>query len=238
MRHVFIFTYIILFQSFTISGQVKEKRKNFFPLWTFQQSNINIHGISVGIASGVHENQGITITNGVKIEIIGLGILSAMIGESPVVENDRALLTLEQTTPSEKINGVSLSLSGCLSDCIINGISLGGMSQINRNVNGMAVSWIMNISQRFNGLQVGFFNDTYSLKGCQCGMMNKGIKTDGLQTGIVNLGKETKGIQIGIFNQSKNLMGIQVGLWNVNQKRKLPLVNWNFRKEYKQEASG
>jgi hypothetical protein len=38
-----------------------------------------------------------------------------------------------------------------------------------------------------------------------------------------------KGVQIGLINKSKKLKGLQIGLWNVNQKRKLPLINWNFK---------
>lgn len=41
--------------------------------------------------------------------------------------------------------------------------------------------------------------------------------------------KEFKGLQIGIRNKSDNMKGIQIGLWNVNGKRKLPIINWNFK---------
>jgi hypothetical protein len=43
------------------------------------------------------------------------------------------------------------------------------------------------------------------------------------------------GLQIGIVNKSKNLRGIQIGIWNVNQKRKLPLLNWNFKQTKEKE---
>lgn len=37
------------------------------------------------------------------------------------------------------------------------------------------------------------------------------------------------GVQIGAVNQAKKLKGIQFGLWNVNEKRSLPIFNWNFK---------
>jgi hypothetical protein len=44
--------------------------------------------------------------------------------------------------------------------------------------------------------------------------------------GAINSCKKMRGVQIGLGNKSKNLKGLQIGLWNVNQKRRLPLLNW------------
>lgn len=41
---------------------------------------------------------------------------------------------------------------------------------------------------------------------------------------------EMRGVQIGIYNRADDLRGFQFGLWNVNARRKLPLVNWQFKK--------
>ena len=46
-----------------------------------------------------------------------------------------------------------------------------------------------------------------------------------------------RGLQIGVVNKSKNLRGIQIGIWNVNQKRRLPLINWNFKRSTEQETN-
>jgi hypothetical protein len=37
---------------------------------------------------------------------------------------------------------------------------------------------------------------------------------------------KVNGLQIGLFNRCVELNGLQIGLWNVNEKRKLPIVNW------------
>ena len=51
----------------------------------------------------------------------------------------------------------------------------------------------------------------------------------GIQSGLTNYAVKLNGIQIGLYNTSKKLYGLQIGLWNVNQKRKFPIVNWNFK---------
>jgi len=65
MRHIKTIT-TILFLILTIRsfGQVG-KRKNYFPIWTFHQDSINIHGISVGLWSFNSEPR-FTNTNGIK----------------------------------------------------------------------------------------------------------------------------------------------------------------------------
>jgi hypothetical protein len=80
--------------------------------------------------------------------------------------------------------------------------SLGGWAHYNYKVNGVSgVLWV-NFTEIIRGLQFSLlWNDSY----------------------------ETKGVQIGLINRSKKLKGFQIGLWNINQKRKLPLINWNFK---------
>lgn len=52
-------------------GNVFAQQKNYFPIWTYHQKNVNIHGISVGAFTEQENN---SLTNGIKIEAIGLGI--------------------------------------------------------------------------------------------------------------------------------------------------------------------
>jgi hypothetical protein len=49
--------------------------------------------------------------------------------------------------------------------------------------------------------------------------------------GLANFSKKMDGLQIALFNKSENFRGLQIGLWNVNQKRKLPFINWNFSRD-------
>jgi hypothetical protein len=214
MKQTILSTVIFLSLTFNMFGQ--NKKKNFYPLWTFHDENVNIHGISLGFFSW-NNNSRNTTTNGVKIEFIGAGILIPLIPQSPIVNSDSAFLSLRDTPLSESINGISLSGTGTWCDCLTNGVSIGLIGQINYQINGVSASNSVNFAQRHNGLQVAMQNEAYYLNGVQLGLFNYSAKT--------------KGLQIGFFNRSKQLKGFQVGIWNVNPKRKLPLINWNFKKE-------
>jgi len=233
MRHTKTIT-TILFLILTIRsfGQVA-KRKNYFPIWTFHQDSINIHGISVGLWSFNSEPR-FTNTNGIKFELIGVGIGMPLIPRSPIVQTDSAFIKLQQEPLSERINGLNLSSSGTVCHCLTNGLTAGFIGQINFQVNGISTSLFMNFSQKHNGIMTALFNDAYYMNGLQVGFSNNGYKMKGLQIGILgNHTQEMKGVQIGLINKSKKLKGLQIGLWNVNQKRKLPLINWNFKLESK-----
>lgn len=230
MKHTRILVTILLsIISINSYGQV-DKRKNYFPIWTYHQKNINIHGISLGIGT-VREEPRNTNTNGIKIEIIGAGIVIPLIPQSPVAQNDSEFIKLANEPISEVINGLSISVSGTVCDCITNGINIGLIGNINFQVNGITMSLLMNFSQRHNGIQFALFNESYYMDGLQLALSNYGAKTKGIQLGAVNSGQEMAGLQIGLLNKSKKLRGIQIGLWNVNQKRKLPLINWNFKRD-------
>jgi hypothetical protein len=232
MKRTTLFTtFLFLIFAITSYGQI-DKRKNYFPIWTFHQDSINIHGISLGLWSFNKERN--TNTNGVKFELIGIGILIPAIPSSPIVETDSAFIKLKQEPLSERINGLNLSTSGTACHCLTNGLAAGFIGQINFQVNGVSTSLFMNFSQKHNGLMAASFNEAYYLNGIQVGFSNNGHKTKGLQIGIIGINAdEMKGVQIGVFNKTKKLNGIQIGLWNINQKRKLPLINWNFKRETK-----
>lgn len=212
------------------------KQRNYFPAWTYHQKNINIHGISVGIGT-VSNTVRNTNTNGIKIELIGAGIVIPLVPRSPVVESDSAFEKISGQPVSEKINGLSLSATGTVCDCITNGINTGLIGNINFQVNGITASVFMNFAQKHNGLQLAMFNEAYYLNGLQAGVSNYGAHTQGIQIGIGNFGRTTKGLQLGIFNKTKNLRGLQFGLWNVNEKRKLPIINWQFKSKNAGEIS-
>lgn len=198
--------------AFTTTGQ---KRKNYFPLWTYHQRNINIHGVSLGIGSVRGEPRN-TNTNGIKIELIGAGIAVPLIPESPIATNDSSFADEMAADVSERINGLSISASGTVCDCITNGITVGFLGQINLKVRGVSAAFFMNFTQSISGVHAAMITESY--------------QSNGIQIGAVNVGHRVNGLQIGVFNKSSTLKGIQIGLWNVNQKRKLPLINWNFKK--------
>ncbi|WP_341836964.1 hypothetical protein WJU16_03645 [Chitinophaga pollutisoli] len=184
-----------------------------FPLWTFHERNVRIYGISVG-AYSLNENAN-TTTNGIRVEAPGAGLLLSLMPRAPW---DTAHGTTPETFPEDKFpqqaNGINISALGGV--CYrVNGISIGGLTQINWRVNGISVSAMINACEVMNGIQYGTFNVCETANGIQLGM---GVRTERL-----------RGIQIGFMNASKNTRGVQIGLWNENEKRKLPLINWNFR---------
>lgn len=73
---------------------------------------------------------------------------------------------------------------------------------VNRTVNGVSINVMANSIHTLNGLLLGLYNSTYQVKG----------------------------LQIGLINRTRELKGFQFGLWNINSTRRLPIVNWSFRK--------
>lgn len=210
-----IFTSILFFVMTICSYGQNDNR---FPIWTFHEKNVNIHGISVGFFSTDNERN--TNTNGVRLELIGLGVFAPLIPQYPTFGEKR----------SERINGLNLSALGTVGDCLINGLSVGIGGQINYQVNGITLSGMMNLVHKQNGLMIAGNNITNTMNGLQLAFANTTSEMNGVQIGLpLNESEKTRGLQIGIVNKSKNLRGIQIGIWNVNQKRKLPLLNWNFK---------
>lgn len=206
---IFLTTALLL----SASG-IYAQKKNYFPIWSYHQRNINIHGVSLGLWS-VRTKPRHTNTNGIKLELVGIGLAIPLIPQSPVAQNDTAFLQLEADTLSERINGINLSASGTACDCTTNGIAAGFMGQVLFKINGISGVFFLNFAQVHNGIQMAVIgNESYKMKG--------------VQTGAFNMGHHARGLQIGIMNTSNDLHGIQIGLWNINQKRKLPLLNWNF----------
>lgn len=207
---------------FSLQGQVGktlsqdtvriEKRRFIAPIWTYQDMNRDIYGLALGFSS--RNKLFNTRTNGVRIEAVGMGLFLAMLPSFPEREEDEFREIME-AAPFQVINGVNLSPLGSLCGCDVNGISLGGWGQWMRSVNGISASIAMNIVERNNGVSLGAWNISTQTSGIQLGL-------------IYNQAMVVHGIQIGSFNVAKKLKGFQFGLWNVNQKRKLPLVNWAF----------
>jgi hypothetical protein len=208
----------------------EELRKTYFPAWTFQQKNIRIYGISAGLITLDEPGSARNVrSNGLRIEPLGMGILIGFLDNDPLPQNDDQYKEEMSKPLSEKINGINLSPAGTLCDCAINGISAGLVGQFGRQVNGVSASMI-NIFQLHNGLQMGAGNIAYAMNGVQLAVFNNSAtKANGIQIGfLTNRAERANGLQIALFNHAKQLKGVQIGLWNVNQKRKLPLVNWNF----------
>lgn len=108
-----------------------------------------------------------------------------------------------------KINGLQLSLIN-MEPTITNGLEINVSSNINSYAitNGMAVSPLYNLHHEIKGVSVAPF---------------------------ANVGQKCRGLQISLYNSCEDFRGIQIGAWNENGKRKLPFINWNFRKQKTQK---
>ena len=160
---------------------------------------------------------------------------------------------------TEIVNGISVSALGTASHIKINGISINGLSGFLEDGNGLMVSGFINMPEHyqgitiavagnivyemkgvqlaaignhvviFSGLQCAFLNKAKQLKGIQVGLYNESNKEKGVQIAVLNKSEEINGVQIGLINRSKKTRGFQFGLLNENEKRVLPLINWNFK---------
>ncbi|WP_336703592.1 hypothetical protein [Chryseobacterium indologenes] len=110
--------------------------------------------------------------------------------------------------PREKmntINGLQLSIIN-MEPTVTNGLEINISSNVSTYAvtNGMSVSPFINLHHEMKGISVA---------------------------PLANIGQKCRGIQIGLYNQCKDFRGIQIGGWNENGRRKLPLINWNFKKQ-------
>ena len=184
-------------------------------IWYLPSLNSRIEGIAAGLAINSFKKSSsvsTTIVNGISIELIGFGIFMPLTSNHPLYNKGESFYQNSENMDSlvnsyrlakYSINGISLSSAGIAGkDVKINGVNLSGLNTLTGKTNGLLASTLININGVVNGVSIG---------------------------GLINNTIQTKGLQIGIFNKTKRLRGIQIGLWNVNEKRKLPIINWNFK---------
>jgi hypothetical protein len=218
---IYIITLFILSVTSTY-GQTA--RKSRFPVGNFHQINTNISGLSVGLYS-LGDDERNTHTNGIKLEIIGLGIILPLVPKDPLTDANFATEDF-----SEQINGMSISGTGTVCNCLINGISLGTISQLVTKINGFSGALMFNLAVEHNGLQLGAMNAATKMRGVQLSLFGSSAsEAMGLQFGAFNSMKKGRGLQIGLFNDASHFKGIQLGLYNKNQRRTTPFINWNFK---------
>ena len=202
---------LFLFISLHTSGQVS---KNRYAVWVIPSIDTRINGLSVGLMiNSVKSNDSIltTIVNGVNTEIIGVGFFLPLVPSSPIYFEDSEFYEIIENVDSiirsydyvkYKINGLNFSLGGLGGhDIHVNGINLSGINTLTGKTNGISACALINITAVANGISFAV---------------------------LINNTMQTKGLQIGLFNETKKLRGIQIGLWNKNEKRNLPIINWNF----------
>lgn len=204
---------LILFLAFCINSYSQDTISlNKRIIGTFHTSNVEYNGLSFGFVSTMEDNRNVR-TNGLRLEVPGIGIVSFMGNGLP---NATEPFDLTNYKYSEVINGLNIS-TGSWCDCNYNGLTFAAVGQYGKLGNGFSLAGGWNIIDKQGGVQIAIIaNSSYYMKGVQISGSN-----------YINSGS---GLQIGLLNRSKNFKGIQIGLWNVNQKRKLPVLNWNFKK--------
>jgi hypothetical protein len=233
MRNLLLISISILLIGKIGFSQESEKRKLRLPIWSFHEKNTSIYGVSLGAYSLVDNNRN-TVSNGLRIELPGLGFIAWMANGSIISDIDTITKGIKRQdfNFSETVNGINIS-SGSLGSINYNGISLALGSQSGELLNGLSISGMTSSMHKVNGICIGgiLLNETLQLNGIQIGSVTNGaILMCGLQVGGYNEAKTMKGIQIGIVNKTYKSKGIQIGLWNINEHRKLPIINWNFKK--------
>jgi hypothetical protein len=169
----------------------------------------NIYGFAVGfIGSEAICNKPYTkYSHGINLQIPGQGILQTFyIFNSPfkrAYETNligNEIFQIDTTLKKVIHNGLLLSLTGTFSDQV-NGISISGWMSLGKIMNGLSINPLWNLYYKVNGVSIGVSNNSLEIKGVQFGIINKTVK----------------------------LKGVQIGIWNKNEKRSLPLINWNFK---------
>ena len=221
MKRILICLVLLFCVVKTFGQDFGEKRR--YLLWTFHTYNTTINGISVGAFPNFN-NERFVRTNGIRLELPGLGFLA-------FIANGSMIRTGET---DEIINGLNIS-SGTIGNVKYNGITLGGVVQCGTHNNGLAIAGMWNAMERSNGIQIsGLLNESTYSNGLQISLSNSTQQMNGIQLGATNYSEvKMTGIQIGLYNFSQNTFGIQLGLWNVNEKRKFPIINWNFKRRKK-----
>lgn len=180
----------------------KIKPNNAYVFHLIPSVKDNIYGIAIGPIGSEAICNVIKLrrTHGINIQLIGQGLFIPMNRNEFAFE--RILLPLDSSFFSTENtralhNGLLLSTTGTYTD-ITNGLVLSAGCSFGRKVNGFAFNL--------------FCNKYYIVNGVELGIQNQAHKVNGLQ--------------IGLFNRCVEINGLQIGLWNVNEKRKLPLINW------------
>ncbi|MDX5347487.1 MAG: hypothetical protein LPK19_09585, partial [Hymenobacteraceae bacterium] len=187
-----------------------------YGIWLTPSLAKSINGIAIGIIGpDVPCNMPESATqtsNGLNLQVItnGLFIPLVAIAEAPLSKYYRGY----HSDSSIKAEADSI-LSATTYPSTHNGLELAAFGTTTARVNGVSVSPWASQHISMNGLAVN-------------GIWNVFLKSNGISIAAVNSSLSVKGTQIGIINQTIKLKGLQFGLWNRNEKRSLPLVNWDF----------
>jgi hypothetical protein len=136
--------------------------------------------------------------------------------------------TLREGFGKHKVNGVAIGWMDFGEDFSVQGLQISAFHFSDR-LQGLSIAPLGSDYKELKGVMIsGLFNVSYKGTGVQLGFFNSWREGNGLQIGALNFSDERVGVQIGLINSSKKMKGIQIGLWNRIGKRGLPFINMKF----------
>jgi len=224
---------MIGFLLFCVNG-FGQDRKLRLPLWTTYSKHTDIVGVSVGVVpKNLTKDESLTRTFGLRIEAFPLSVFYFLAPRGPLsITEEEFVKTLKKDDLTEKIYGFNLA-SGSFENINVTGISVTGFIHYSKRHNGIAMAGLINQVESANGIVAALGgNGVFRGNGIMISSVwgNGAAYFNGLQISAENvIGTKGSGVQIGLFNSAKNFKGLQFGLWNKNDKRSLPILNWQFK---------
>lgn len=211
-----------------------ENQKLRGPVWLVHSANTDIVGLSLGAyPTDFFRDGDLTRTYGVRLEVFPLSPFYFLVPRSPISYSDEEYDIKMSGETSQQIYGVNLS-TGTFQEIDAYGLSVTGFIHYSRKNYGIAVAGVSNQIENANGLIIApGGNGVYEGNGLMiAGIWGNGaMRFNGLQISAENeIFQKGSGVQIGLWNKAKSFKGVQIGLWNRNDKRSLPIINWQFKK--------
>jgi len=130
---------------------------------------------------------------------------------------------------NRNVKGLDLGLVNHTSESML-GIQLGFVNVVEKEMTGLQDAYFVNSCQSLFGKQSAIANFCSSeAKGIQLGVYNNAYSVNGVQLGLLNTTHSMQGLQWGLINYTHHLSGVQIGLVNVQSERTyikaLPLIN-------------
>ena len=206
-KFIFIFFVSFIFHSFGVIAQdsISSQKEKGYVFRIIPSTLKNFYGISIGLIGSevicnVNHPRN---SHGINLQLVGQGLFIPLnpraFSFSSALSHDTCWLVInaQNKTYKAKHNGLLISGFGTMTD-YSNGIVISGLSSMGFEMNGISINILSSKYVEINGIAISLFNQAHTVNG----------------------------IQFGLINKSNKVNGLQIGLWNVNQKRKLPLINW------------
>lgn len=178
------------------------KPSNAYVLHFIPSVKDNIYGIAIG-PIGSETICNVTNTRksyGINLQLIGQGIF---------IPINRKVFSFEQLL----LNPMPDLINQIACKAMHSGILISTFGTYTDLSNGFVLSLGFSYGRKINGIAFNLCSGKY-------------ITVNGMELGIQNQAHQVNGLQIGLVNRCVQLNGLQIGLWNVNEKRKLPIINW------------